>query len=476
MNTIIKFLKDNGVAIVCFLSIFVFAIFLHLFGILESFQQFVAVLASAAATYIIVCVTMNSQNKQQLEVQNTLLKEQNKQQLEVQKALLEKQSENENKAKRELEIYNAKLKVYSNYVSEMYKSLGDNHATSDELKDLRTKLFSTVGFYAEGNVLEDIYLKIKDVFLNKNKDKQEYEKIDDKMPLLFSGITRILQNDAKSKGNPNDEKMDAKNDTIVKEESEDDNKKKDIVQVLWNEFQDIINAIEVQEEQDKEDRKKEEQKERIYEKERQSEHDKQNKQLNDSTENPNHEIKLECSVEDEPQYLEKQAWHFNAWDGRQFEQLDKSEKLEEYELSLVEYGESWRTNLVKQVGNGDIIMLFRRGGYGYVGAFEAIGRRIFDFEKGEEEILYFNNPEKPSIVTTRDNKEAFEKDAEKYDIYDSKEDGATLCSNLIVRRLAYVPDGVGNPGGVYRRTISRYDSHYAWLLMERFKNAITNNA
>ena len=389
--------------------------------------------------------------------------------------LLNNKQKAEEEKERNLNLHKTKLKVYSDYVAEMYKALGDNHVTSDELKDLRIKLFSTVGFYAEGNVLEDIYLKIKDVFSNKNKDKQEYEKIDDKMSLLFSGITRILQNDTKSKGNPNDVKKDIKNDTIVKEEPEDDNKKKDIVQVLWNKFQEIIKVIEEQEEQDRDDRKKEEQKEKIYEKEKQSGHDKQNKRLNDSTENSNQEIKQDSSVEDEPQYLEKQAWHFNAWDNEQFDQFKEPfDKLKEkeIELSLVEYGEYWRTNLLKQVKGGDIIMLFRRGGYGYVGAFKAIGRRIFDFEKGEEEILYFedpenNIPEKRDIVTNIDN---FDKDARNYDIYGVREDnGVTLCSNLIVKCLAYVPEGVGNPGGVYRRTISRYDSHYAWLLMKRFQ-------
>jgi len=454
-----QFLKDNGIAIICFLAIFFIAYILNLFGVVESFQQFVVVLASAAATYIIVCITMNTQTKHQLEMQQELANKQS----ELQKALMEKQSENENTAKRELEIYNAKLKVYSNYVSEMYKALSDNHVTSDELKDLRTKLFSTVGFYAEGNVLEDIHSKINDVFLNKNKDKQEYEKIDDKIPLLFSGITRILQNDAKSKRNNNDEKKDAKNETIVKEKFEYENKKSDIVQLLWNEFQNIINEIKKQEEQDKEDRMKEEQKEKIYEKDRQSEHDKQNSQLRYSTESSNQEIKLESSVEDEPQYLENQAWHFNALGDQQFKQFEGPfDKSKEIELSLIEYGEYWRTNLLKQVGKGDIIMLFKRGGCGYVGAFEAIGRRIFDFEKGEEEILYFEE-NKPRLV---DNYDA---DVEKYDIYKSGEDGATLCSNLIVKCIAYVPDGVGNPGGVYRRTISRYDSHYAWLLKERFQ-------
>ena len=164
---------------------------------------------------------------------------------------------------------------------------------------------------------------------------------------------------------------------------------------------------------------------------------------------------------------EKQAWHFNAWDGRQFEQFNNIEKKEECELSLIEYEEDWRTNLVKQVKEGDRIMLFRRGGYGYVGAFKALGWRVFCFEDGKEEIQYFG--EELKIITEKDNKDRFLKDVEKYDIYNSKEDGATLCSNLIVKPIAYVPEGVGNPGGVYRRTISRYDSHYAQLLEERFK-------
>ena len=72
--------------------------------------------------------------------------------------------------------------------------------------------------------------------------------------------------------------------------------------------------------------------------------------------------------------------------------------------------------------------------------------------------------------------EQYLSDIKIYDIYNSKEDGATTCANIIVEPIAFVENGVGNPGGVYRRTISRYDSHYAWLLMERFKNAITNNA
>ncbi len=387
--------------------------------------------------------------------------------------LLNNKQKTEEEKERNLKLYNDKLGVYSDYVSEMYIALSDNLVTSEELKDLRTKLFASIGFYAGKNVLVDINKLILEYFFDKEGNFKEYVDINVQMSNFFSGVTRILQNDTQQKGKSNDGKKKTKNEVKLKEESADDNKKKDIVLELWNRFQAIINAIEEQEEQEIENRKKEEQIEKIFEKERQSERDEQNKQLNDSTENSNQEIKQDSSVEDEPQYLEKQAWHFNAWDIEQFEQFkepfNKSEKIE---LSLVEYGEYWRTNLLKQVKGGDIIMLFRRGGYGYVGAFKAIGRRIFDFEKGEEEILYFedpenNIPEKRDIVTNIDE---FDKDARDYDIYGVREDnGVTLCSNLIVKCLAYVPEGVGNPGGVYRRTISRYDSHYAWLLKERFQ-------
>ena len=50
-----------------------------------------------------------------------------------------------------------------------------------------------------------------------------------------------------------------------------------------------------------------------------------------------------------------------------------------------------------------------------------------------------------------------------------RDDGASLCSNLIVEPIKYIPEGVGNPGGVYRRTISRYDAGYVATLLERFK-------
>ena len=159
------------------------------------------------------------------------------------------------------------------------------------------------------------------------------------------------------------------------------------------------------------------------------------------------------------QQLKEQAWHFIMWNDTQLGKLKEGVN----ELSLIEYGEYWRTNLVKQVGKDDIVFLFRRGHNGYVGAYKAIGWRVFYFEEGREELKIFD--EEIQIITG----EKYLLDIKEYDIYESKNDGATTCANIIVEPIAFVEDGVSYPGGVYRRTISRYDPHYAWQLKKMFK-------
>ena len=153
-----------------------------------------------------------------------------------------------------------------------------------------------------------------------------------------------------------------------------------------------------------------------------------------------------------------QAWHFAMLGDEQIKALNKGIK----ELSLVEYGEEWRTNLLKQIRENDIVFLFRRGGYGYIGAFRPKGWRIFEKESNREIIHEFGKKDEEVHNITEENKK-------KYDIYSGIEDGADLCANLIVEPLYYFPNGGTNPGGVYRRTISRYYSEYADKLMEWFK-------
>lgn len=346
--------------------------------------------------------------------------------------LLNGQTKDEEEKERNLKLYNTKLQVYSDFVYDMYEFLRDNQVTEEEFSSLRTRLLGKVCFYVNN----------KDVLERIKKELDKIKELNDigQMAQAFAGITGILQEDLDRNNNEKE------------------------VLILWGKFEEIsgntknntvqslspIDAVPLQ---------------------IKNENDHVGYKRNENSESnveTNNVAEQNESTSDDSQRLEN-TWHFNAWGDQQFKQFKEPfDKSKEIELSLVEYGEYWRTNLLKQVGKGDIIMLFRRGGYGYVGAFKAIGRRIFDFEKGEEEILYFDD-EKPRPV------ENFDEDVAKYDIYESKKDGATLCSNLIVKCIAYVPDGVGNPGGVYRRTISRYDSHYAWLLKKRFQEKEKRN-
>ncbi len=315
----------------------------------------------------------------------------------------------EDEAKRKYEIYNAKLKVYSDFVSNMYEALSNNLITEQELLNIRTKLFGQVSFYIHN---KDVLECIKNELDNVN------DYTDDRtMSNVFAGITSILQKDLR------EDWPDTKKD----------------VSALWEKFEEIMAKTK-----------------KVGYKESTLEPDAISHDADQQEESP-----------DMLKRLEEQSWHFIMWSDEQLVKLKDGFK----ELSLVEYeGIIWRTNLVKQVGEGDIIMLFRRGGFGYVGAYKAIGWRVFYFEENREEVQIFGK-EKQVIMG-----EQYLSDIKIYDIYNSKEDGATTCANIIVEPIAFVENGVGNPGGVYRRTISRYDSHYAWLLMERFKNAITNNA
>ena len=332
--------------------------------------------------------------------------------------LLSNQQESEETKEKNIKVFENKIQVYSEFISKMWKTLEDDIITDEEIRGIRLDIFNKLIFY-----FDDIDKLVEKVGRIKSSDTEEIDnsKKTKETILCFSEITEMLRGD-------------------VRRSSIGD--KAESISNLWNKFG-------IQPRDSENETKSNEKIETV------------NKTISDTI------IKGSAQQEEiapeELQRLEENTWHFNAWGDEQFKRIEENlAESKEIELSLVEYGEYWRTNLLKQVGKGDIIMLFRRGGYGYVGAFEAIGRRIFDFEKGEEEILYFGE-EKPRPV------ENFNADVEKYDIYKSREDGATLCSNLIVKRIAYVPGGVGNPVGVYRRTISRYDSHYAWLLRERFQ-------
>lgn len=145
-------------------------------------------------------------------------------------------------------------------------------------------------------------------------------------------------------------------------------------------------------------------------------------------------------------------WHFNALNNIQFEVF----KDNKWYLSLIEYNESWRTNLLRQVAINDVVFLFRKGGFGYVGAFKVEEKVILDTVNKK----VFINEEQKELKESDDNL--------KYDIYKGVIDGATLVSTLVVTPIAYNYRGVGYKS-VRRRTIERMnDRSSVSFLLKRF--------
>lgn len=169
-NHFVQILKDNGIAITCFIFIFVLAVILHLFGILESFQQFVVVIASAAATYIIVCVTMSSQSEHQAKMQQLLASEQSK----LQQQLMEKQSEKEAAKDKDIRIYEKKLEVYSDF-NEMLWNLSDN--SFEKVKEFCLKQLIFVISETKLDKLHECLKEVNDNYDTEDEVRKSYAKL-----------------------------------------------------------------------------------------------------------------------------------------------------------------------------------------------------------------------------------------------------------------------------------------------------------
>lgn len=324
--------------------------------------------------------------------------------------LLKNQQESEEAKEKNIKVFENKIQVYSEFISKMWKTLEDDVITDEEIRGIRLDIFNKLIFYFDDiKILTELVGNIRSSESNEDNAKRTGETIQ-----CFSTITVLLRADI-------DRNM----------------KKTEDISKLWNAFalQPRENDNGVISKRNIED-------------------------VNDEVTSASNPItQQENKPSEVSERLDQQAWHFIMWNDTQLDRLKEGFN----ELSLVEYGEYWRTNLIKQVGENDVIMLFRRRANGYIGAYRAIGWRVFDFVKEKEEILMFG---KDIQIISGDQ---YLLDIDKYDIYRSKNDGATTCANIIVEPIAFVEEGVGNPGGVYRRTISRYDSHYAWMLKKSFQ-------
>lgn len=341
----------------------------------------------------------------------------------ITKSLLASQKKSEEDKEKNIKIYENKIAVYSEFISKLWKTMADGYLNEDELRDIRSEVFNKLIFYLgidDIKKLSDEIIRIKDLQPKLSEDKEGIDSKDSGLLVkAYSEITNLLRNDIKKGLDGNDAINNAANE----------------LSVLWKKFgiQPVEKlALDMVTSQD-------------------------NNVIRPtaSTTEENNEMPLQDTL-NKKGFV--QAWHFAMLGDKQLDAIGEG-KINE--LSLIEYEEEWRTNLLKQVSENDIVFLFRRGGYGYVGAFKPLGWRIFDYKEQKETLHRFGHQEQVESVN--------DADVMKYDIYNGRDDGADLCSNLIVEPIAYTPNGVGNPGGVYRRTISRYDAGYAATLLECFK-------
>jgi len=397
--------KINPWVIMAFLA-FAFCVvmlLLHLFTGFDLAFQMVAACLGAVITALITAMLLKEQSKQQV--------------------LLNEKEEAKDK---NIKIYESKIAVYSDFISKMWKTIEDDMVDEQELRDLRGEAFSKLVFYLNNKNISSLAEKIEKIKLcNDNDENAVIQTVRRENINAFSEITKVLQDDLKQ---DEADKADASN--IMK---------------LWLQFN-----LAPLEDRRPEFAKPEAQVAPVL--------------VHTEASATTTEVEASAAVEEEmkhPHVIKRQTWHFAAWDAtKQIKALADGLK----ELSLVEYGEVWRTNLVKQVCPGDIAFLFRSGGAGYIGAYEVVGWHVFT-KAGEQW--------KEEISTSEGKKEITDEtqvmaDLKRSDIYGSNEDGSSSVANLIVNPIVQCKNwGVSYPGGVYRRTISRYDRGYAWTLMSR---------
>ena len=334
--------------------------------------------------------------------------------------LLKNQQESEEAKEKNIKVYENKIQVYSEFISKMWKTLEDDVITDEEIRGIRSDIFNKLIFYLKKDDIIKLGEKVRSI-----KSSDSYNDGEDKainkakkttsIIECFSEITELLRADVN-----NNEQTEAKQE----------------ISRLWNYFG-------------------------VQPRENGAIPDKPTVAMNEEKVNPE-------TASTTTQTLNCGFWHFAM--------LGANEQIAAlrngvYELNLIEYEEEWRTNLIKQVKENDLVFLFRSGGFGYMGVYRILGWRVFQFLEGDKVVETIKIGKNEETIT---DKTRILNDLKRSDIYHSREDGADFCSSLIVEPLAFAKNGIGNPGGVYRRTISRYDHGYGLMQLARFM-AIMND-
>jgi len=297
--------------------------------------------------------------------------------------LLQGQTASEEKRDKSVKVFEQKIKVYSEFTNKMWEMLDDDNINEKELKELRNICFKALVFYLGEDQIKGIAEEIRKIDLDDDPLNTQ---------IIIGKITRILQSDIN--GEPKKIKNNLR--TLFKSKTE----------TVKTNLSTLYNAFKLEKKEDNADA---------------------NTGFNIS-----------------PQQSPITYWHFNILNERH--QL-KAFKDGNWVLALIEYGQDWRTNLIRQVKRDDVIFLFKRGGAGYIGAFRAKDNPAKILEAGNEYT---------------------ETEIKKFDIYGGLEDGASLCSNILVEPIAFNYGGVGYKS-VRRRTIERMnDIDSVNFLLKRF--------
>lgn len=326
--------------------------------------------------------------------------------------LLTGQSSNEEAREKNIKVHENKIAVYADFVSKMWATMNDGQVEPNEIVSIRSEVFNKLIFY-----LNDTQVKAISAALgNLSDDSSDQEYIN-----VFQEITKVLRNDI----------MD----------SNSESKDNDIL-TLWNRFNELL------------------------------------PEPTEDSSAPIIETKEDVPISAEPaneapatarKSISSHCVHFNILSTKwQYKIFSNGAQA----LALCEYGESWRTNLIKRCGFNDVVFLYKSGGPGYVGAFLAKGWIVFEAD-GQGKLTkvvesVFTEKGKNTTPIAEDEWQTL---VTRYDVQDCIDDGCTLISYLLVDPLVYYEGGVGCIS-VYRRTISAYDSGYAWKTLARFKSIL----
>lgn len=345
--------------------------------------------------------------------------------------LLTAQSKSEEDKEKNIKIHENRIKAYSRFLRKMWGVLDDDTILKGEINGVRADLLDNLIFYLDNDQLQIIQKALDDLYKGVNGDKTD----DSKKREYIKFATKVAENLKQAVKATDIDKSNTDNDLILK---------------LWDHFSDIENQF-----PDKEEFGGAEASSVVMEQPKE-----------DHTEDITSNISEGIS-----ERLKVQAWHFCELSSQQLDYLESGGK----ELSLVEYGENWRTDLVKQVKPNDIVFLFR-GNKRYSGAYLAKGWRVFLYDE-QRDVQELTSPgiEKVLVKEGTVSIDSVAAALAKYDIYQSFLDpNSTSCANVVVEELSYFRDGVTNPNTTYRKTISRYYWEYAVRLMDKFAEKETD--